>query len=235
LNYINLSGGQMLKFSQFLITLPIMALPLAALATKPALAETVGIERALELLAKSAVVDNKCNVLTVSERDELSTYVAKAEVAAAEKTTLDVTRSALSAGKKQGQAATCGTEASGEVRQTLVAAREAINAAAQEESEPSEAVAAVQAPVPAAKNTLSAFEEVIEVYFLERRCTYLSKRKINLFYKAVVRNHGAAVSEFGRPAVSKVMKAAEARSNYQSCNGAGKARVKAGFAQVASR
>ena len=118
----------MLKFSQFLITLPILALPLTALATKPALAETVGIERALELLAKSAVVDNKCNVLTVSERDELSTYVAKAEVAAAEKTTLDVTRSALSAGKKQGQAATCGTEASYEVKQTLVAAREAINA-----------------------------------------------------------------------------------------------------------
>ena len=224
----------MLKFSQFLITLPILALPLTALATKPSLAETVGIERALELLAKSAVVDSKCNVLTVSERDELSTYVAKAEVAAAEKTTLDVTRSALSAGKKQGQAATCGTGASYEVKQTLVSAREAINAA-QEESEPSEAVAAVQAPAPAAKNSLSAFEEVIEVYFLERRCTYLSRRKINLFYKAVVRNHGVAVSEFGKPAVSKVMKAAEARSNYQSCNGVGKARVKAGFAQVASR
>ena len=224
----------MLKFSQFLITLPILAMPLTALATKPALAETVGIERALELLAKSAVVDNKCNILSVSERDELSTYVAKAEIAATEKTTLKVARSALSAGKKQGQAATCGTEASYEVKQTLVAAREAINAAL-EESEPSEAVAAVQAPVPAAKNTLSAFEEVIEVYFLERRCTYLSKRKINLFYKAVVRNHGLAVSEFGKPAVSKVMKAAEARSNYQSCNGAGKARVKAGFAQVASR
>ena len=225
----------MLKFSQFLITLPILALPLTALATKPALAESVGIERALELLAKSAVVDNKCNVLTVSERDELSTYVAKAEVAAAEKTTLGVTRSALSAGKKQGQAATCGNEASYEVKQTLVAAREAINAAAQEESEPSQPVAAVRAPAPAAKNTLSAFEEVIEVYFLERRCTYLSKRKINLFYKAVVRNHSVAVSEFGRPAVSRVMKAAEARSNYQSCNGVGKARVKKGFAQVASR
>ena len=124
----------MLKFSRFLITLPILALPLAALATKPAVAKTVGIERALELLAKSTVVDNKCNILTVSERDELSTYVAKAEVAAAEKTTLDVTRSALSAGKKQGQAASCGTEASYEVKQILVAAREAINAATQEKS-----------------------------------------------------------------------------------------------------
>ena len=184
---LNWSGGQMLKFSQFLITLPLLVLPLAALATKPALAETVGIERALELLAKSVVVDNKCNVLTVSERDELSTYVAKAEVAAAEKTTLDVTRSALSAGKKQGQAATCGTEASQEVKQTLIAAREAINAATQEESVPAEPVAAIPAPAP--KSGLSAYGRVIEIYFLERRCTYLSKRKINSFYKAVVRNH----------------------------------------------
>lgn len=223
----------MLKFPRFLIILPAVALPLAALATKPVFAETVGIGRALELLAKSAVVDKKCNVLTVSERDELSTYVAKAEVAAVEKTTLDVTRSALSAGKKQGQAASCGTEASGEVRQTLVAAREAISAAAQEEGNQAEPVAAVQAPT--AKNNLSAYGEVIEVYFLERRCGYLSKRKINSFYKAVVRNHYAAVSEFGKPAVSKVMKAAEARSNYQACDGVGKARVKAGFAQVASR
>jgi hypothetical protein len=223
----------MLKFSKFLITLPVLALPFAALATKPALAETVGIERALELLAKSTVVDNKCNILTVSERDELSTYVAKAEVAAAEKTTLNVTRSALSAGKKQGQAASCGTEASYEVKQTLVAAREAINAAAQEEGAQAEPVAAL--PAPPAKNSLSAFGRVIEVYFLERRCTYLSRRKINSFYKAVVRNHDAAVSEFGKPAVSKIMKAAEARSNYQSCNGVGKARVKAGFAEIASR
>jgi hypothetical protein len=223
----------MLKFSRFLIMLPAVALPFATLATKPVFAETVGIGRALELLAKSAVVDKKCNVLTVSERDELSTYVAKAEVAAVEKTTLDVTRSALSAGKKQGQAASCGTEASGEVRQTLVAAREAISAAAQEEGNQAEPVAAVQAPT--AKNNLSAFGEVIEVYFLERRCGYLSKRKINSFYKAVVRNHYAAVSEFGKPAVSKVMKAAEARSNYQRCDGVGKARVKAGFAQIASR
>lgn len=79
------------RFSQFLITLPIVALPFLPLATKPALAETAGIERTLELLAKSAVVGNKCNVLTLSERDELSTHVAKAEVAAVEKTSMAIT------------------------------------------------------------------------------------------------------------------------------------------------
>ena len=223
----------MLKFSRFLITLPLFALPFAAIGTKPALAETVGLERALELLAKSVVVDNKCNVLTVSDRDELSNYVAKAEVAAAERTTLDVTRSAFSAGQSQGRTATCGAVASQEVKETLTAAREAINAAEPEDSPVAQP--ALAAPTPAPRGGLSVYGRIIETYYLERRCVFLSRRKMNSFYKAVVRNHRAAISEFGKPAVSKVMKSAETRSNYQSCNGVGEARVKAGFAEVASR
>ncbi len=221
------------KFSQFLITLPILALPLAAIGAKPALAETVGLERALELLAKSVVVDNKCNVLTVFERDELSNYVAKAEVAAAEKTTVAVTRSALSAGQSQGRAETCGAEASQEVKETLTAAREAINSAEQGESSAAEPTRTVAMPAP--RGGLSIYGRIIETYYLERRCTFLSRRKMNSFYKAVVRSHRTAISEFGKSAVSKIMKSAEARSNYQSCNGVGEARVKAGFAEVASR
>ncbi len=223
----------MLKFSQFLITLPLLALPLAALAPIPARAETVGLERALELLAKSVVVDSKCNVLSVSERDELSNYVAKAEVAAAEKTTVNVTRSALSAGQSQGRAEICGEEASQEVKATLLAARDAINAAEQNDGSASEPVRTVAAPAP--RGGLSVYGRIIETYYLERRCTFLSRRKMNSFYKAVVRNHQAAISEFGRSAVSKVMRSAETRSNYQRCNLVGEARVKAGFAEVASR
>lgn len=223
----------MLKFSQFLITLPLLALPLSAVASKPALAETVGFERALELLAKSVVVDNKCNVLTVSERDELSNYVAKAEVAAAEKTTVAVTRSALSAGQSQGRAETCGEEASHEVKATLIAARNAINAAEQDDASASEPPRTAATPAP--RGGLSVYGRIIEAYYLERRCTFLSRRKMKSFYKAVVKNHRAVIAEFGKPAVSKVMKSAEARSNYQSCNGAGEARVKAGFGEVASR
>lgn len=221
------------KFSQFLITLPLLALPLGALASKPALAETVGFERALELLAKSVVVDNKCNVLTVSERDELSNYVAKAEVAAAEKTTIDVTRSALSAGQSQGRAETCGVVASQEVKETLAAAREVINAVGQDNSSAAEPTRTVATPAP--RGGLSVYGRIIETYYLERRCTFLSRRKMNSFYKAVVRSHRAVISEFGKPAVSKVMKSAEARSNYQRCNGMSEARVKAGFAEIASR
>jgi len=223
----------MLKVSQYLITLPLLALPFVGLSAKPALAETVGLERALELLAKSVVVDGRCNVLTVTERDELSSYVAKAEVAAAEKTTVHVTRSALAAGRSQGLATDCGSGASDEVKETLIAARDAINTAEHENSKV--AKPALAAPLPASRGSLSVYGRIIETYYLERRCAFLSKRKMNSFYKAVVRNHREVLSKFGRSAVSKVMKSAEARSNYQRCNGAGEARVKAGFAEVASR
>jgi hypothetical protein len=94
---------------------------------------------------------------------------------------------------------------------------------------------AVAVARPAPKDSLSAYGRIIEAYYLERRCTFLSRRKMKSFYKAVVKNHRAVISEFGKPAVSKVMKSAEARSNYQSCNGAGEARVKAGFGEIASR
>ena len=223
----------MLKFSQFLITLPILALPLAALASNPTLAETVGLERALELLAKSVVVDGKCNVLTVSERDELSNYVAKAEVAAAEKTTVNVTRSALSAGQSQGRAAACGAMASQEVKEILTAAREAVHAAEEESGPAAAPTLAVAAPAP--RSGLAVYGRIIETYYLERRCTFLSTRKMNSFYKAVVRSHRAVISEFGKSAVLSVMRSAETRSNYQGCNGEGEARVKMGFAEVASR
>ena len=223
----------MLKISQYLITLPILALPFAGLAAKPALAEAVGLERALELLAKSVVVDGKCNVLTMTERDELSSYVAKAEVAAAEKTSVAVTRSALAAGRNQGLAATCGSGASDEVKETLVAARDAINSSEREDARV--AKPALAAPLPAARGSLSNYGRIIETYYLERRCAFLSRRKMNSFYRAVVRSHREVLAKFGRSAVSKVMKSSEARSNYQRCNGAGEARVKAGFAEIASR
>ncbi len=223
------------KFSQFLITLPVMVLPLALAASEPVFAESVGIERALELLAKSKVANGKCAVLSMSESDELSGYVARAEVAAVEKTSLDATRSALNAGKAQGRAAPCGVEISREVRDTLVAAREAIKTADNTAGKASaeEPLVVAQAAVP--RISLSTYNRIIETYFVERRCAYLSKRKMDAFYKAVMRGHQAVVSEFGKAMVSKIMKSAEARSNYQNCDGTGEARVKAGFDAVASR
>jgi hypothetical protein len=234
-------GVSMSKYAQLAISLPLLALPFSTFVVKPAVAETVGIERALELLAKSTVVDAKCHILSAPERDELSRYISRAEVAAAEKTSLAVTRSSLSAGKKMGQATVCGAQASAEVKDTLSAAREAIKSVAKRESVAAAAPADMTKPEnttgqpPATTGKLSSYARITEAYFLERRCTYLSGPEIASFYKAVLKNHYAAVAQFGKPAVTAARKNAEIRATAQSCNSAGEARVNAGYAEVASR
>jgi hypothetical protein len=76
---------------------------------------------------------------------------------------------------------------------------------------------------------------VTQAYFLERKCSYLSKREIMSFYKAVLRNHRAAISQFGKASVSGARRIAEAQANAQRCNSAGEARIRAGYSEVASR
>ena len=117
-----------------------------------------------------------------------------------------------------------GTEASIEVEETLVAALDTINKATEEETGTPEPAVAVATPV--LRDSLSTYERITETYFLGRRYTYLSKRKMNAFYRAVVEDHQAVVSQFGKATVLKVMKSAEARANYQSCNGVGETRLR---------
>ena len=130
------------KYAQLVISLPLLALSLVSLSLKPAVAETVGIERALELLAKTTVVDAKCHILNASERDELSNYISRAEVSAAQKTTVEITRSSLATGTRAGKATACDQQASSDVRDTLMAARAAIKSVTQKEQ-----MAAVKPPI----------------------------------------------------------------------------------------
>jgi hypothetical protein len=232
-----------LNYARLVISLPLLLLPIGTLPVKSALAETVGIDRALELLAKTAAVDRKCNVLSARERDELSNYTSRAEISGAEKTSVANTRAALAAGQSAGLATTCDARASADVRDTLIAARDAIRAVA--ENAPEAAVAREKpvsvkvSPVKTKKadksGKLSAYTRVTQAYFLERKCTYLSKREIMSFYKAVLRNHRAAISKFGKASVSGAKRIAEAQANAQRCNSAGEARIRAGYSEVASR
>jgi hypothetical protein len=236
-----------------LISLPLLLLPLATLPMKSAFAETVGIERALELLAKSVAVDGKCKVLSAAERDELSRYASRAEISGAEKTSVEHTRAALETGKRAGLATVCNNQSRADVKDTLEAAREAIKTVAQNDTltvpdtkvtsqkpvingqKPTSVAISTNPGKPAAPNKLSAYSRVTEAYFLERRCSYLTRQQIMSFYKAVVRNHLAAIARFGKAAVSSARRSAEVNANSQSCNGAGEARVKAGYAEMASR
>jgi hypothetical protein len=225
----------MYKFAHLVISLPLLVTSFAMTPWKSAAAETVGIERALELLAKSTVVDAKCQILTPAEREELSRYVSRAEVSAAEKTTIEITQSSLATGKKAGQAMSCGAMASADVRDTLQAAREAIKSLSKNDKVAAAYPALQEQPEPAIKGKLSNYARITEAYFLERRCTYLSNRQISEFYKAVVRNHRAAMAQFGRSAVFQARKTAESRADAQKCNASGRARVTASFAEIASR
>jgi hypothetical protein len=234
------------NYARMLISLPLLAVPFLALPLKSAIAETVGVERAIELLSKSAAVDAKCKVLNSAERDELSRYTSRAEVSGAEKTSVESTRAALAAGKKAGQATACGALASADVKDTLAAAREAIKAVTMRAApaKPTVAVAAAAeakpgkeavSKKPAPGGELSNYSRVTQAYYLERRCTYLSKSQINAFYKAVLKTHLAAISTFGKSAVSSVKRAAEAQATALSCNGAGEALVRASYAEMAAR
>ena len=80
-----------------------------------------------------------------------------------------------------------GTEASIEVEETLVAALDTINKATEEETGTPEPAVAVATPV--LRDSLSTYERITETYFLGRRYTYLSKRKMDAFYRAVVKDH----------------------------------------------
>ena len=236
----------MTKYAQLVTAVALLTLPFSNLAWQPAFAETVGIERALVLLAKTTVVDDKCHILTVSERDELSNYISRAEVSAAEKTTVEITRSSLAAGKQAGKRTACDEQARADVKDTLMAAREAIKTVTQKEqvaaAKPPAKLASLEklpavavAAVPVTTGNLSSYARITEAYFLERRCTYLSKREITSFYNAVLKNHAAAIAQFGKPAVSAARKHAEGRANAKSCNDAGQALIQASFAEVASR
>jgi hypothetical protein len=78
---VELCHGPVVRCPNFYLITSCHGAAASLVAPKPALAQSVG-ERHWSSAVK--VMDGKCGILTVSESDELSTYVARAEVAAAE-------------------------------------------------------------------------------------------------------------------------------------------------------
>lgn len=118
----------MVRLSRYLITLPVMLLPLVAAGARPGLADAAGVEQAVEILARAKAADSRCHILSEGERDELGRYAARAEIAAASRISVTAARTARSRGDAAGSAADCGATVATDVRDTLAAAREAITA-----------------------------------------------------------------------------------------------------------
>lgn len=231
----------MLRLTKFFITLPVLTLPLWV-GAPPLKAEVVMSQiEALRQLAKSRAADGKCRVLPAAEADELASYLARAEIAAAGRSPVSEVQSAMSLGKTLGAGSDCSTNTTGEVKATLDAARQAM-AAAKSAPEP-EGVDVVEAPVeperravpaPRPRNaTLAEYGRQAFAYFVERRCEHLSRRDIRAFWAAVVREHRAALSAYGRGAVVRTVKRAQADADATECGARSRQIVRAEYTKLA--
>ena len=70
-------------------------------------AKPIAAEQATQLLARSQALEEKCKFLTAAQREELSAFVAKAEVAMVAKSSVNSTKSLITIGRAQGKSATC--------------------------------------------------------------------------------------------------------------------------------
>jgi len=233
----------MLRFSQFLITLPLVALlPLCGFAPKAkAEAEMTQLD-ALRLLAKSRAADGKCKILPAAEADELNGYLARAEIAAASRNSVSEVQSTIALGKALGNTASCSAATTDEIGATLTAARQAMTAAkplgaAEEEAEAEDSPAprrAARVPEgPTRRNSLATYGRHAFAYYVERRCEYLSRRDIRAFWTAIVREHKAALGAYGGPAVARTLRRARAQADDIGCDAAGRRLVRSEYIKLA--
>lgn len=235
----------MLRLTKFFITLPLLSLPLWGLAAKSHAEEAMGQMDALRLLAKSRAADSKCKVLSAGDSDELNSYVARAEVAAAARHSVSEIQSTISLGRTLGSTATCSDKTSGEIGATLSAARQAMAAirqpkiaVAQEEDliapSPAPRRKILQAPEPRNVSvSLAGYGRHAFAYYVERRCEYLSRRDIRAFWGAIVREHKAALTAFGGPAVANTLRRARAQAEEMDCDSTSRQIVRAEYTRLA--
>lgn len=209
-------------------------------AGQPAFADDAQAQQAIELLARSQTLDTKCRFLNAVDHDELSSLVARAELALAQRTTVDLTKQALTNGRNAGKNATCTDSERTDLAMILSSAKQA----AAQGPTPAQPVAELTPAKPAVKGMKSSrmkmalsvaapvkskpssraesgllrYASITERYYLARRCGSMSPRAISGFYQTVVNTHEAVLSSFGRAAVARVMQRSESKANAQSCS-----------------
>lgn len=233
----------MLRLAKLFISLPVLALPLWDAAPKAQAEVVMSQIDALRQIAKSTAANSKCNILPAPEAEELSGYLARAEIAAASRQSVGEARSAISLGKTLGGSAACSANTSDEVKATLDAARQVVAVAAKPSDE-AEDDTTVEAPVatdrsrliaaPKPRNaSLAEYGQQAFAYFVERRCEYLSHRDVRAFWAAVVREHRAALSAYGRRAVVRTVRRAEAEADRTECGARSRQIVRAEYTRLA--
>lgn len=90
-----------------------------------AMAQSAPAEQAAEMLARAQAVDVKCNYLSMTEKDDLARLVARAELALANRESVEATKAALQRGHEAGATVTCAADEKNALGGILQAAHEA--------------------------------------------------------------------------------------------------------------
>jgi hypothetical protein len=214
----------------FSLGLPVI-LALSTFAS-PVWAETVGAQAAAQLLAKTQVVDAKCHYLASSQHDELSSLVARAEVALASQSDVASTKSTMAAGRAAGRSALCNEVVKAEVESVLAVAMQAAQAAPSavnnDQAQGSSVTISTQPMTPKAEpfspapkrkisGGLETYAAMTERYYRARRCFSMPRGQMNSFYQEVVATHHVMVKTYGVKAVAAVMHQSESSADHQGC------------------
>lgn len=209
------------------------------------LAAVIGAEEATKLLARSQSVEEKCKFLTPSQHEELSAFVAKAEIAMVAKSTTSNAKSIITAGRAEANNATCSDAERAEVIDIIDAAHQATTAISQANVAPTPVpkkivlkktiVTKVSFEKPMVEKKIEKAPSVVvnrihqtaglnhyaaltQRYYIARRCKTMSYGSITGLYKDVVSSHKLVVSSFGARAVRAVMNHSEANANAAHCS-----------------
>lgn len=227
----------MLRISRLLMTLPVLALPLAAMAAKPAHA-ALSAEQGLTILAKAQVADGRCNVLSKAEHRELSTYRSRAEIASAGLISAKKAAAAIAKGKAQGKSAPCNDATRSDIRETLIAARQAVaeaDGAMPRPEKPEVIVDPVEKMLPKGKAkalALPEYRELIMPYFVDLRCKQLGGRKARNYYEAIKGLQAAMIRQHGTPAVASAQSRAQREARGVNCGAVSLRMAQSGYAAI---
>jgi hypothetical protein len=123
----------------------------------PALADVETAQQAAQMMARAQALDLKCNFLSFHERDKLSKFTARAELALANRESAEATKAAMKRGREAAQAATCSLNEKVNVQQILAAALQAAG-------EEKQAAKLAVKPAPAGADAQSAKDIVAKAW-----------------------------------------------------------------------
>ncbi len=188
-----------------------------------ATAEPIAAEQATQLLARSQALEEKCKFLSTAQHDELSAFVAKAEVAMVAKSSVKATKSLIETGRTQGKVADCSDAERADIVDIISAAQQATSRRVHMVQTsvlktPTVKVTQIEKSKPAPiKSGLDQYAQLTQRYYLARRCNSMSSGSINSLYKNVVSTHRSVVASFGVTAVRAVMQQSENQASAAHC------------------